>query len=231
MSQTTLDNLWVLIAAALVMVMQGGFCMLESGLVRAKNSINVAMKNLADACVSMLMFFGVGFALMFGASHSGLIGNPGTLAPYFESPRFVTFLIFQLVFCTTATTIVSGAVAERVKLGSFMVIGTLLVMFLYPISGSWKWGAGWLDGMGFYDFAGSTLVHAFGGFAALAAVIVLVGPAIAVSEVAGHRGLTAVGERGSEHLPCIRARKLERKQSKRDSRKAGSNQGDSLRGE
>ena len=182
----TTSVLWTLIAAGLVFIMHLGFATLESGLTRSKNTVNILFKNVFIICMGLLTYAVWGFNAMYpGWEGSGFfaLGSPLTMADYGNTDfsyggtalamtGWADF-IFQAMFAATAAPIVSGAVAERVKLGSFMVIGTLLVMFLYPISGSWKWGAGWLDGMGFYDFAGSTLVHAFGGFAALAAVIVL----------------------------------------------------------
>ena len=182
----TISVLWTLIAAGLVFIMHLGFATLESGLTQSKNTVNILYKNVFVICMGLLTYAVWGFNAMYpGWDGSGFfaVGSPITMEAYGNTDfsyggtalamtGWADF-IFQAMFAATAATIVSGAVAERIKLGSFMVIGTLLVLFAYPISGSWKWGAGWLDGMGFYDFAGSTLVHAFGGFAALAAVIVL----------------------------------------------------------
>ena len=182
----TTSVLWTLIAAGLVFIMHLGFATLESGLTQSKNTVNILFKNVFIICMGLLTYAVWGFNAMYpGWDGSGFfaMGSPLTMEAYGNTDfsyggtalamtGWADF-IFQAMFAATAATIVSGAVAERIKLGSFMLIGTLLVMFLYPMSGSWKWGAGWLDGMGFYDFAGSTLVHAFGGFAALAAVIVL----------------------------------------------------------
>lgn len=182
----TTSVLWTLIAAGLVFIMHLGFATLESGLTQSKNTVNILFKNVFIICMGLLTYAVWGFNCMYpGFDGSGFFaaGSPITMGDYGNTDfsyggtalamtGWADF-IFQAMFAATAATIVSGAVAERIKLGSFMVIGTLLVMFIYPVSGSWKWGAGWLDGNGFYDFAGSTLVHAFGGFAALAAVIVL----------------------------------------------------------
>lgn len=182
------DNLWILIAAALVFLMHLGFATLESGLTRQKNTVNVLFKNVFIICIGILTYALWGFNAMYP-------GDPGTWNGYFALGNPIGFeddvanltakygdgnaytywsdFIFQAMFAATAATIVSGAVAERVKLPSFMIFAVLLVMISYPITGSWKWGYGWLDGLGFYDFAGSTIVHAVGGFAALACVIVL----------------------------------------------------------
>ncbi len=181
----TISNLWVLIAAALVFIMHLGFATLETGLTQSKNTVNILFKNVFIICMGILTYLVWGFNGMYPGDFNGFfaMGTPVTMGDYGDTDFSYggtalamtgwTDFIFQAMFAATAATIVSGAVAERIKLGSFMIGATLLVMFAYPISGSWKWGGGWLDQMGFYDFAGSTLVHAFGGFAALAAVIVL----------------------------------------------------------
>lgn len=185
----TISNLWVLIAAGLVFLMHLGFATLESGLVRSKNTVNVLLKNVFIICMGILSYAAYGFNGMYpgemGVDWNGFFafGSPITMADYGESGFFYggvglcmtawTDFIFQAMFAATAATIVSGAVAERIKLGSFMIFALLLVTFIYPITGSWQWGEGWLDNMGFYDFAGSSLVHGFGGFAALACVILL----------------------------------------------------------
>ena len=180
MPAAPIDLLWTLICASLVMLMQGGFCLLETGFARAKNSINVAVKNLIDFCISSLMYWAVGFGLMFGVSESGLIGTsrffPGTEA----TPGLLGFLLFQLVFCGTATTIISGAVAERIRFGGYLAIALITSTLFYPVFGHWAWGGaldpsrtGWLQRLGFIDFAGSTVVHSLGGWLGLAAAIVL----------------------------------------------------------
>jgi len=181
----TISNLWTLIAAALVFTMHLGFATLESGLTQSKNTVNILFKNVFIICMGILTYAVMGFNTMYPGDFNGFlsINGPITMADY-GGTTFAyggtglamtgwSDFIFQAMFAATAATIVSGAVAERIKLGSFMLIGTILVAVAYPISGSWKWGGGWLDANGFYDFAGSSLVHAFGGFAALAAVIVL----------------------------------------------------------
>ncbi|MEM6755628.1 MAG: ammonium transporter [Planctomycetota bacterium] len=169
-----LDTAWVLLSAALVMLMQGGFCLLESGLVRAKNSINVAVKNLFDFCVSAGAFWMVGFGLMFGANWGGWLGTDGFFLYGVTAPDDLAFFLFQLVFCSTATTIISGAASERMRFTGYMFVALIVSIFIYPIFGHWVWGdGGWLGEMGFIDFAGSTVVHSVGGWAALAVVIIL----------------------------------------------------------
>ena len=175
-----LDLVWVLICSALVMLMQGGFCFLESGLVRSKNSINVAIKNLFDFCIAGLAFWLIGFGLMFGDSTWGIAGAPRPLFTANIDAWTLAFFIFQFVFCGTSTTIVSGAVAERMRFISYLCISLLVSAIFYPIFGHWAWGGavgqggqGWLSKLGFIDFAGSTVVHSMGGWIALAAVLVL----------------------------------------------------------
>jgi len=172
-----MDPGFVLICAALVFLMQAGFCMLETGLVRSKNSINVAVKNLLDFAISMLAFAAFGFSLMFGVSHYGLFGS---IVDFTRSNNLGAFFLYQMVFCGTAATIVSGAIAERSKLSAYLLIVTVLSAITYPLIGHWCWGgvlentgSGWLAGLGFVDWAGTTVVHITGGFAALAAVIAI----------------------------------------------------------
>jgi Amt family ammonium transporter len=183
------DNLWILMAAALVFLMHLGFATIESGLTRQKNTVNILFKNVFIISMGVLTYSVWGFNAMYPGdawSIPGIFAMGSPIANGFEGAAALDSLtsnyadytywsdfIFQAMFAATAATIVSGAVAERIKLGSFMIGATILVAVAYPITGSWKWGAGWLDSMGFYDFAGSTLVHAFGGFAALAAVLLL----------------------------------------------------------
>jgi len=185
--------LWTCVAAFLVFFMQAGFAMVESGLTGSRNTVNIIMKNVMDFSVGSVVFWGIGFALMFGAS-TGVIGTSG----FFFDPSdggagsaMVTdagwsqgfgwaFLIFQTVFAATAATIVSGAVAERTKFGSYLIFSVVITAVIYPIFGSWAWGSlfaggGWLEDRGFMDFAGSTVVHSVGGWAALAGALV-VGP-------------------------------------------------------
>ncbi|MFN3201536.1 MAG: ammonium transporter [Bradymonadia bacterium] len=170
--------LWVVLCAALTLLMQGGFCCLESGLSRSKNSINVAMKNMADLCVATVVFWLVGFGLMFGESAGGFIGTGGMGLENSSEAATYAFFLFQIVFCGTATTIISGAVAERTRFSSYLIISVLVSAFIYPISGHWAWAdGGWLKTSGFVDFAGSTVVHTVGGMVALAAAIII-GPRI-----------------------------------------------------
>lgn len=180
-SQVAIDTIWVLVTAFLVMFMQAGFAMLESGFTRSKNTANIVMKNLLDYCVGSLVFWAVGFAIMFGRGN-GFLGFSGFfLEDPFEhlglSIPLPAFLLFQTVFAGTAATIVSGAMAERTKFTSYLIYSAVISLIIYPVVGHWAWGGGWLSQMGFKDFAGSTVVHSVGGWAALAGAI-LVGPRI-----------------------------------------------------
>ena len=177
MENIGLDTVWVLIAAALVMLMQAGFSFVEIGLTRAKNSINILMKNFVDFSAGSLIFWLFGFSLMFGEDIGGFIGVGEFMSDSNEIDGipFKASLIFQTVFAATAATIVSGAIAERTKFSSYLIFSIAVTAFIYPISGHWIWGGGWLSEMGFHDFAGSTVVHSVGGWVALAAAIV-VGP-------------------------------------------------------
>ena len=179
-----IDIAWLLVAAALVLFMQAGFTALESGLVRSKNSINVAIKNFTNFLVAAALFWLFGFALMFGHGLDGLIGSSGF---FFDSSRpfVVAFFVFQLGFIGTATTLISGAVAERMRFWAYVALATYAAAIAYPFFGNWAWGNGdllggsdgWLRRLGFIDFAGSTVVHSLGGWVALAAIIIL-GPRI-----------------------------------------------------
>ncbi|RMF21608.1 MAG: ammonium transporter, partial [Bacteroidetes bacterium] len=179
------NNLWILLAAALVFIMHLGFATLEAGFVRKKNTVNILFKNCMIIAIGLLTYYVVGFNLMYpGYNEGGFFGFAG-FGLHFPGPEaggiayadgaysYWADFIFQAMFAATAATIVSGAVAERIKLGAFLAFATLFVAISYPITGMWKWGAGWLDAAGFYDFAGSTLVHSVGGWGALAAVILL----------------------------------------------------------
>ncbi len=179
--QVHADYLWTLIAAALVFFMQAGFAMVEAGLTRAKNAVNILMKNLMDFSMGSIAFWALGFGLMFGATSTGWFGTSGFFLSDFgpgKDPWVLAFWMFQAVFAATAATIVSGAMAERTKFASYLVYSVLLTAFVYPIFGSWAWGSlyngsGWLENLGFIDFAGSTVVHSVGGWVALAGAIVL----------------------------------------------------------
>ena len=185
-AQNNLDVVWTLIAGILVFTMQAGFALVETGFTRAKNAANIMMKNLMDFAAGSLGFFLVGAALMFGVSKlGGLIGWSGFGMPELNGGEGIwswTFFFFQTMFCATAATIVSGAVAERIEFKSYLIYSVLVSAIVYPISGHWMWGGlggnpGWLENLGFHDFAGSTVVHSVGGWIALAGAIML-GPRI-----------------------------------------------------
>ncbi len=178
----TVSNLWMMIAAGLVFIMHLGFATLESGLTRAKNTTNILFKNTFIVSAGILTYALVGFNLMYPGEFNGFLGfsgfgvgtgAEGLTAAYNPGYTYWTDFLFQAMFAATAATIVSGAVAERIKLAPFMVFATLFVALVYPWVGSWKWGGGWLDEFGFYDFAGSTLVHSVGGWGALAGAWIL----------------------------------------------------------
>ena len=179
--QSHADYVWTLVAAALVFFMQAGFAMVESGFTRAKNAINIMMKNLVDFSAGSIAFWALGFGLMFGASSTGWFGTTGFFLSDFKvggDPWVLAFWMFQAVFAATAATIVSGAMAERTKFVGYIAYSIGISAIIYPIFGSWAWGSlfngsGWLEGLGFIDFAGSTVVHSVGGWAALAGAIVL----------------------------------------------------------
>jgi Amt family ammonium transporter len=183
----SLDNILLFICAVLVLFMQAGFAALEAGMSPNNNTINIMFKNFTDLCVGVILFYFIGFSIMYGDDASGGLGlfgwggfgvlsdlggeaSPGALHPQVD-------WLFQVAFAATAATIVSGAVVGRMQLRSYVIYSVLITALVYPISGFWKWGGGWLDQLGFYDFAGSIVVHAVGGFAALAAAIVI-GPRI-----------------------------------------------------
>ena len=157
------------------MFMQAGFLMLETGLSRLKNSINVAIKNLIDYLVGSFFFFIFGFGIMFGASFNGIFGTDLFYLENINSGQEYAFFLFQLAFMGTAATIVSGAIAERVKFHAYIIASVMISVLIYPVFGHWAWGGGWIQNLGFIDFAGSTVVHSVGGWVALAGVIV-VGP-------------------------------------------------------
>ncbi|MFP4033129.1 MAG: ammonium transporter, partial [Desulfococcaceae bacterium] len=167
--------------AILVFFMQPGFAMVEAGFTRAKNAVNILMKNLMDFSMGSIMFWAIGFGLMFGTSAGGWFGTSGFFLSDFSpdgDPWVLVFWMFQVVFAATAATIVSGAMAERTKFTAYLIYSAVLTALIYPIFGSWAWGSlfkgdGWLEGLGFIDFAGSTVVHSVGGWAALAGAIVL----------------------------------------------------------
>jgi Amt family ammonium transporter len=180
---TTMDTLWLLICLCLVVFMQAGFTCLESGSIRSKNSINVVVKNTADWSVSLLAFALFGFGIMF-APGNAFFGLPWGHSGFAESDAVLVFLI-QAMFCATAVTIISGAVAERMTFAGFLSCAALIALLIYPLAGRWVWGdlfygeqsTGWLSALGFHDYAGATVVHSVGGWVALAAILII-GPRI-----------------------------------------------------
>jgi Amt family ammonium transporter len=189
--QNNLNFVWTMIAAFMVFIMQAGFAMVEAGFTRAKNACNILMKNMMDFSVGAIAFWAVGFGLMFGTTN----GFFGTTDFFFsgatgdDAAWNFAFWMFQVVFCATAATIISGAVAERTKFSAYLAYSVLVSALVYPIFGSWAWGGlyhggGWLENLGFIDFAGSTVVHSVGGWLALAGAIVL-GPRLGKYDKAG----------------------------------------------
>jgi Amt family ammonium transporter len=183
-SKFLVNNLWILVATVLVFIMHLGFACLEAGFVRKKNTVNILFKNSMIIAIGLISYYAIGFSLMYpGTNAGGFFGfagfgltppENGMTSAYADYTYWSDF-IFQGMFAATCCTIVSGAVAERMKLGAFLIFSALFVSFIYPIIGMWKWGSGWLDALDtpFLDFAGSTIVHAAGGFAALAGAIIL----------------------------------------------------------
>lgn len=177
-----IDTVWMLIAAFLVFFMQAGFAMVEAGFTRAKNAVNIIMKNLMDFSVGSIAYWAIGFGIMFGATKSGLFGTDGFFLSAGDPSTGdglwqIAFWLFQAVFAATAATIVSGAMAERTKFSSYLIYSVFISAFIYPVVGHWIWGGGWLSKLGMVDFAGSTVVHSVGGWAGLMGAIVL-GPRI-----------------------------------------------------
>ncbi len=179
-SYNMVDTLWVLMAAFLVFFMNAGFAFVESGFCRAKNVVNILAKNFIVFAIAAVAYWAIGYGFMFGKG--AIIGtdsflvNEASGSPVSNIPTLV-FFFFQLAFAAAGCSIISGAVAERIKLISFLVFGILMVAFIYPLTGHWIWGGGWLSGLGFHDFAGSTAVHSVGGWCALTGIIML-GPRI-----------------------------------------------------
>ena len=180
----TVNNTWMLVATFLVFIMHLGFASLEAGLTQSKNTVNILFKNVSIIAIGILTYAVCGFNLMYPGEFNGYfgfagfgitnpIGSAGLIDYAGGAYTYFTDFIFQAMFAATAATIVSGAVAERIKLSSFLIFSTVYVAIIYPVAGSWKWGAGWLDQLGFYDFAGSTLVHSVGGWAALVGAILV----------------------------------------------------------
>jgi Amt family ammonium transporter len=174
----SINNVWLLVAAFLVMFMQPGFAMVEAGFTRSKNTANILMKNVMDFAIGSIMYWLIGYSIMYGSSLlGGLIGNPFEKFAFtstgFGDYADMSDLLFQTVFAATAATIVSGAMAERTKFSAYLIFSIVITLIIYPISGHWKWGGGWLDQLGFQDFAGSTLVHSVGGWVGLAGAVML----------------------------------------------------------
>ena len=161
--QSSVDMIWVMLGTILVFFMHAGFAMLETGFTRSKNTLNILMKNLITVALGSILYFIIGFALMFGTSGFGLIGTDGFLLAGRED---IGFFVFQAVFAATCATIISGAVAERMRLGAYILVTVAMTAVIYPIVGHWVWGGGWLSELGFIDFAGSTVVHLTGATAA-----------------------------------------------------------------
>ena len=176
----SLNTVWVLVAAALVFFMQAGFALVEAGFTRSKNTTNILFKNLMDFVLGTITFWALGFGLMFG-TNNGFIGSFDLFSTgsYRTDMPDMAFLIFQTVFAATAATIVSGAMAERTKFNAYLIFSAVISLCIYPISGHWAWGGGWLSQLTvpFHDFAGSSVVHLVGGSAALVGAAVL-GPRI-----------------------------------------------------
>lgn len=181
--ESAIDTVWVLVAAFLVFFMQAGFAMVETGFTRAKNASNIIMKNMMDVAIGSLVYFAIGFGIMFGADKWGLFGTTGFFGNGITAEflglniPIEAFLIFQTVFAATAATIVSGSMAERTKFSAYVIYSFVISIVIYPVVGHWIWGGGWLANLGMIDFAGSTVVHSVGGWAALVGASVL-GPRI-----------------------------------------------------
>ncbi|WP_278395792.1 ammonium transporter [Acinetobacter venetianus] len=173
----SLDSVWVVVGGILVFFMQAGFALIESGSVRSKNTVNVLMKNYMDMCIGGLVFWLFGFGLMFGLNQTGWVGLSHFMPDALDDWHW-NLLFFQMMFAATATTIASGAMAERIHFMAYVVSAIIVSGVIYPIFGSWAWGGlfggdGWLKALGFIDFAGSTVVHSIGGWVALAGIIIL----------------------------------------------------------
>ncbi len=184
----SIDTIWIVVAGCLVFFMQAGFALLEGGMVRSKNTVNVVMKNYTDMCFGAIAFWLVGYGLLFGSNPSGLIGTDHFFLGNADELDY-TRLFFHIMIAATAATIVSGALAERARFQSYLLACVIITAFIYPVFGSWAWGSiyegqGWLRLLGFHDFAGATVVHSLGGWAALAGIIVL-GPRLGKYDLEG----------------------------------------------
>mgnify|MGYP001110969369 CR=1 FL=1 len=201
-TELLLNVIWTIVGATLVYFMQAGFAMCEAGFTRAKNTGNILMKNMMDFVLGSLFFFIFGFAIMHGTDWNGIIGikgffNPTTLADadgLFNGLPIGVFLIFHTVFCATSATIVSGSMAERTKFLAYLLYSAAISIFIYPVTGHWIWGGGWLAQMGFHDFAGSTAVHMVGGICALVGAKIL-GPRIGKYDKDGYLYITGRNNR------------------------------------
>lgn len=174
--QIGIDNMWLLIAGFMVMFMQPGFAMVEAGFTRSKNTANILMKNLMDFSIGSLLYWVIGFTLMYGDSLGGIIGIPDLFFMsdgYGDNYSDYADLFFQTVFCATAATIVSGAMAERTEFKSYLIFTIVISVLIYPVSGHWTWGGGWLSELGFQDFAGSSIVHSVGAWVGLAGASII----------------------------------------------------------
>lgn len=180
-----LNSIWVLCAAVFVFFMQAGFACMESGFSRSRNACNIWLKNLCDFCIGALVYYVVGFGIMYGDDYNGLIGINGFIDPLAQKLQVweglnlskEIFLLYQTMFCATTATIISGSVAERFKFNSYLVVSAVMTGLIYPVVGHWIWGGGWLANLGFSDFAGSTAVHFVGACAAFMGAY-MVGPRI-----------------------------------------------------
>ncbi|HET7579471.1 MAG TPA: ammonium transporter [Bacillales bacterium] len=175
-----LDTIWVILTAAMILLMEGGFALLEAGFVRHKNNVNIIMKVFVDITIGSLCFYLIGFGLMYGNDLFGLLGMngfliSGDLSHLKTSISLETFWLFQAAFAVAVISIVSGAVAERINFRAYILYVVLMTVWIYPVAGHWVWGGGWLGQLGMLDFAGSGVIHALGGFSALAATI-FIGP-------------------------------------------------------
>ncbi|MDR0645228.1 MAG: ammonium transporter [Treponema sp.] len=200
----SLDVIWLFIGAILVFIMQAGFALVETGLTRAKNATNITMKNVMDFCFGAIVYWMIGWGFMYGKDAlGGLIGTDqffyGPMELNIDNGNFYKSWFFQVVFAATAATIVSGAMAERTQFKSYLIYTCFISAFIYPISGHWAWGGGWLANLGFHDFAGSTVVHSVGGWAALMGAIVL-GPRIG-KYVKGSNGQITVKAFPGHNIP------------------------------
>jgi Amt family ammonium transporter len=200
----SVDIVWMFLGAILVFIFQAGFALVETGLTRAKNATNITMKNLMDFCFGALVYWAIGWGLMWGKDAlGGLVGSdqffPGTMGLDIDSANFYKSWFFQVVFAATAATIVSGAMAERTQFKSYLIYTCFISAIIYPIQGHWIWGGGWLGNLGFHDFAGSTVVHSVGGWAALMGAIVL-GPRLG-KYVKGADGKIAVKAIPGHNIP------------------------------